>query len=205
MTRFSRQLPGAMALIAALVASGCTTYESIIFRPLRSTVSPYSTVTIAIDYESEIIRVAPDPVIIWFDSENPMSQILWTVRCVLGDGHDQDDVACPKDATVIIRPKEGCSKTLFGATAGAPDGEIRIRPPHNAIPSGIPNVDEAKQLFKRQDEIPTFCDGSPKDEIPMKLSESVHDIGWVYEIEVRRPGRKPFKVDPITWIETTKP
>ncbi len=204
MTRFVRQLSGAMALTAALASSACT--ETVTFRPLQSRISPYSPVTIEVDYEQRTIRAVPDPVIIWFNSENNLSQILWTVRCVKGEGDGKDDVACPKDATVIVRPKEGCSKTLFGATAGAPDGEIRIRPPHNAIPSGIPNVEEARQLFKPKGENDTFCDGSSKaNEVPMELSESVHDIGWVYEIEVRQPGHEPFILDPMAWIETSVP
>ncbi|MEM7584851.1 MAG: hypothetical protein AAF560_15775 [Acidobacteriota bacterium] len=205
MRRNPRPITSAMALLTALITMGCATPgDRVVISPLQSLTSPYSTVTIEVDHERELIRVDPDPVIIWFDSKNPLSQMLWTVRCTLGEGHSKDDVACPRDATVIIRPKEGCSKTLFGATADAPAGEIRIRAPHNAIASGIPNAEEARQLFKVESD--TFCDGSSReDEIPMELSESVHDIAWVYEIEVRRPGRKPFKLDPVTWIETSQP
>ena len=194
---------GRTVLIAiALIGTGCTTPGSVTFNPLSPAVNPYSHVVIEIDHEKRQIRANPDPVIIWFDSANPYSQILWTVRCVQVEPGNKDDVTCPRDSTVIIRPKKGCSKTLFGATAGVPEGEIRIRAPFNAVASGQPNTEEARGLFSTQKASEIGCDGKPlAEEIPMELSQSVHDIKWVYEIEVRRPGQKPFILDPAAWIE----
>jgi hypothetical protein len=192
-------------LALALVAFGCEsdaqdtklsrTGETTTFKPLVSTVSPYETVTIRIDFERERIEVTPDPAVIWYESRNPISQALWTVRCVMGpDGHDE--MACPPDVTVTIRPKKGCSGTLFGKE------EITIREGDNAIPSGEPNGDELLELFRRQDASERFCDGRSKKEVGlMPMQESVHDYMWVYEVIVRRGGEELFRVDPEMWIE----
>ena len=202
-TPMPRRAPFAAIAAAALLTSGCPNSETVTFSPLAPVLSPYSEVTIEIDYENRQIRATPDPVIIWFESTNPRSQILWTVRCVKGAGKHLDDVTCPDDSTVIIRPKEGCSKSLFGATQGAPAGEIRIQAPFNAVASGEPDAEEAQALFAAERSAETACDGSSKVEAePMELSQSVSDIKWVYEIEVRRPGLEPFVLDPVTWIES---
>lgn len=199
-----RHIPATALLATALLATGCAAGgdDFVGFRTLTPRVSPYSEVTVEIDYERRTIRAIPDPVIIWVDSKNPLSQILWTVRCSVGEGKAHDDVACPDDATVILRPKPGCSKTLFGSTAGAPEGEIHIRAPTNAVASGVPNLEEAEALFTQTAKSDTFCDGSDKASHGlMKMRESVHDLMWVYEIEVRQPDQDSFKVDPAAWIE----
>ena len=204
---FVRHAPFAALLAASLLAAGCATgggdeADVVTFRTLTPRLSPYSEVTLEIDHEARTIRALPDPVIIWVESQNPLSQILWTVRCAEGEGHEHDDVTCPEDATVIVRPKPGCSKTLFGATAGAPDGEIHIRAPANAVASGVPDLEEAEKLFASSAEGDTFCDGSDKKSHGlMKMRQSVHDLMWVYEVEVRQPGQDSFKVDPAAWIE----
>jgi len=200
--RFRPLLVSAGLVLIALLAAGCTSPGSVTFSPLAPVVNPFSQVLIEIDHENRQIRATPDPVIIWFDSANPYSQILWTVRCVSVDRRNKDDVTCPRDTMVIIRPKKGCSTTLFGATASAPEGEIRIRAPFNAVASGEPNTEEARSLLSTDETSETACDGTPRAEaIPMELSQSAHDIKWVYEIEVRRPGQKPFILDPAAWIE----
>ncbi len=192
----------ATVLLATGCASGGDDPDVVGVRALTPRVSPYSEVTLEIDYQRRTIRAIPDPVIIWVDSENPLSQILWTVRCAEGEGKEHDDVTCPDDATVILRPKPGCSKTVFGATAGAPEGEIHIRAPANAIASGVPDPEEAEALYAQTTKSDTFCDGSDKASHGlMKMRQSVHDLMWVYEIEVRQPGKDPFKVDPAAWIE----
>ncbi len=188
-------------LAAALLAAGCAS-QGVAFRALEPRVSPYAEVTLEIDFKNRVIRAVPDMVIIWFESKNPLSEILWTARCVEGEGMEMDDLVCPEGATVVIRPKPGCSKTLFGATRNAPAGEIHIRSPHNAVPSGKPNVEEAESLMAAQAKTTVLCDGSDKKSHgEMVLTQSVHDIYWGYEVEARRPGDEPFLVDPAAWIE----
>lgn len=205
----ARRALGTVLLLTAMVAiggfsTGCTTTDTadaVTFRALQPVISPFSEVTIEIDPEKRKIRPVPDPVIIWFDSQNPLAQVLWTVRCVGNEQGHKDDVTCPRDMTVIIRPKEGCSATLFGATAGAPDGEIRIRAPLNAVASGEPNFEEATAKLNASAKADRHCDGTSKrEDTPMQLSQSKHDIKWAYEIEVQR-GDDSFRLDPAIWIE----
>ncbi|MEM7353681.1 MAG: hypothetical protein AAF657_22980 [Acidobacteriota bacterium] len=200
--RALRTVLSSTALIALLgITSGCVA-DGVTFRTLEPVLSPFSEVTLEIDHENRTIQPDPDPVIIWFDSQNPLSQILWTVRCVHHEEGNKDDITCPPNMTVIIRPKEGCSTTLFGSTEGAPEGEIRIQAPANAVASGEPNLEEATALLAESKETETHCDGtSKKDDMPMQLSQSKHDIKWAYEIEVRR-GEDSFSLDPAVWIET---
>lgn len=189
-------------LAAALLAAGCATTEGVNFRTLEPRLSPYAEVTLEVDFENRVIRAVPDTVVIWFESENPISEILWTVRCVEGEGMKMDDLVCPRGYEVVIRPKKGCSKTLFGATEGDPAGEIHLRSPENAVTSGRPRPEEASSLFVAQAAADAYCDGSSKKaHADMVLSQSVHDIYWGYEVEARRPGDEPFRVDPSAWIE----
>lgn len=195
-----------LVLVAALITFGCDSGaqtredypkggETTTFKPLQSTVSPYETVTIQLDFEKGTIHVTPDPSVIWYESRNPISQALWTVRCVVGPGgHDEE--TCPRDVTVTIRAKKGCPENLFGAE------EITIREGHNAIPSGLPDGDLLMELFRKQEASERYCDGTSKKErglMPMK--ESVHDFMWVYEVIVRRGEKELFRVDPEMWVE----
>jgi len=170
--------------------------ETTTFKALQSTVSPYETVTLQLDFEKGRADVTPDPAVIWYESKNPISQLLWTVRCVAVSEGGHDEVTCPREVTVTIRAKQGCSATLFGAE------EITIREGHNAIPSGLPNGDELRELFRRQEKSDRFCNGLLKKDHPlMPMRESVHDYYWAYEVIVRRGGEEIFRKDPVVWLE----
>lgn len=191
----------AALLAAALLAAGCATHEGVVFRALEPRLSPYAEVTLEVDFKNRVIRAVPETVVIWFESRNPISEILWTVRCVEGEGMEMDDLVCPPGYEIVIRPKKGCSTTLFAGAESSPSGEIHIRSPHNAVASGKPHVEEAHRLFAvKADDV--YCDGTTKKSHGlMVLTQSVHDIYWGYEVEARRPGDEPFLVDPSAWIE----
>lgn len=197
---------GAALLAAAFLAAGCCTTGTareagVAFRVLEPRLSPYAEVTLEVDFKNRVIRAVPETAVIWFESKNPISEILWTVRCVEGEGMMADDLVCPPEYKIVIRPKKGCSPTLFGATASSPAGEIRIHGPNNAVVSGRPHVEEARKLLAAPS-ADVFCDGSTKESHGlMVLTQSVHDIYWGYEVEASSPRDKPFSVDPSVWIE----
>lgn len=208
------------ALLVAALSAGCpaSVQDSVTFHPLRSEQSPYETVTIELGLdpdkqEVQSLGVHPEMAVIWFESVNPISQLLWTVRCTERVEGGKGEVSCPPDLRVVVRPKGACSKTLFGASPGAESGEILIRPGDNAIPSGRPNPDELRGLLRRKGEKAAPC-AEPKPCMPeaearmaqepeevMILRESVHDYQWVYEVLVYRGERELFSCDPEVWIE----
>lgn len=183
------------------------TPDSVTIEDLTSLQIPFAEVTIEIDLRKERIQVTPDPVVVWFDSENPISQILWAVRCIDGVGHEKKDVVCPDYMGVTIRPKRGCSPRLFGDERyweKHPDGAIPIQPGDNAIASGPMNARVVEQLFRAKEENPALlCDGRrmSKEEMAAMVPQGARDGMWVYQVIVSRSGEELFKLDPGVWIE----
>lgn len=194
-----------VSILLAPTSSFAQTERTCVY-PKESFTSPYAPVIIRVDYDTKRLTVEPKTSTIYVNPENPKrpTQVLWLVECLNKMHYSPadkrsgrvSDCLAPGDE-LVIRPKVGCSKELFG-------DELRIEREHTAITSGTPHPDVVEELFLRDTHSETLCDGRSRakveQEMGMKLGGG-KDMTWAYDVVILRNGEVVMEVDPEIWIE----
>jgi hypothetical protein len=180
--------------ILATAATGCASAQEAHrsprpHPPQQSFVWANAPVKIRLFYDREgkggRIAVEPEVAVLYLEpkDERKPSQVLWYVECKETDHQSRAEqpggrtATCLRDGDeLVVRPKEGCSKELFGP-------EIRIRRGHNAVASGRPRSDLAGRLMAAEKDSDKLCDGSNRaereKESGMTLGRGT-DLSWFY-------------------------
>lgn len=184
--------------------------ETVTIKPRTPFVAKHTEVTVSVDLGRKVtLAVEPETAIIFADPEDErlVEQVLWRVECRM----DGKLISCPDRVRLVtIKPKEGCSRELFG-----PGFEIDLGRA-TAVASGEPNLDvyyeEMKQYQARVNamrekdasltDFVVDCGGDRRGQTRSAPEgiDPYNGITWQYDV-ILAVGKDEVVLDPEIWVE----